>query len=204
MSVDYSENKFFYNNLDGPGYACTERVRPEVQNRFRTDKWIDTQRLYCKLMFHLYVCMHIKMENYIKGIFWITFIFNRYFFNACFSHVWLFVILRTVAWQVSLSVGFSRPEYWSRLPCPPPRVLPDSGIEAGSPALQVDSLLLSQGGSPIAALLLKNFTLPFKNVFSTLLVRWIILRRNTDEAKVISFKEAKFKVTQLISGWVST
>ena len=38
MSVDYSENKVFYNNLDGPGYACTERVRPQVQNRFRTDK----------------------------------------------------------------------------------------------------------------------------------------------------------------------
>ena len=33
-----------------------------------------------------------------------------------FSHVWHFAILWTVAHQVLLSVGFSRQEYWSRLP----------------------------------------------------------------------------------------
>ena len=31
-----------------------------------------------------------------------------------------------------LSVGFSRQEYWSGLPCPPPGDLPDPGIEPGS------------------------------------------------------------------------
>ena len=36
--------------------------------------------------------------------------------------------------------GFSRQEYWRRLPCPPRWDLPDPGIELGSPALQVDSL----------------------------------------------------------------
>ena len=36
--------------------------------------------------------------------------------------------------------GFSRQEYWSVLPCPPPGELPNSGIELRSPALQVDSL----------------------------------------------------------------
>ena len=35
-----------------------------------------------------------------------------------FSHVWLFVPLWTVACQSPLSVGFSRSEYWSGLPCP--------------------------------------------------------------------------------------
>ena len=33
-----------------------------------------------------------------------------------FSHVWLFVILWTVAHQAPLSTGFSRQEYWSGLP----------------------------------------------------------------------------------------
>ena len=33
-----------------------------------------------------------------------------------FSHVWLFVTLRTVAHRASLSMGFSRQEYWSGLP----------------------------------------------------------------------------------------
>ena len=50
-----------------------------------------------------------------------------------------------------LSMGFSREEYWSELPCPPPGDLPDPGIEPTSPAapaLQADSLLLSHFGSP--------------------------------------------------------
>ena len=37
-------------------------------------------------------------------------------------------------------MGFSRQEYWSRVPLPSPGDLPDSGIESGSPALQVDTL----------------------------------------------------------------
>ena len=37
-----------------------------------------------------------------------------------FSHVRLFVTLWTVAHQAPLSMGFSRQEYWSVLPCPPP------------------------------------------------------------------------------------
>ena len=45
----------------------------------------------------------------------------------------------TVAYQ-ALSMGFSRQEYWSGLPFPSPRNLPDPGIEPGSPALQADAL----------------------------------------------------------------
>ena len=36
--------------------------------------------------------------------------------------------------------GFSRQEYWSGLPFPSARDLPDPGIEPGSPALQADAL----------------------------------------------------------------
>ena len=50
--------------------------------------------------------------------------------------------------QVSLPMGFSRQEYWSGLPCPPPGDLPDPGIDPVSPVLQADSLLLSHWGSP--------------------------------------------------------
>ena len=42
--------------------------------------------------------------------------------------------LWTVACQASLSMGFSRQEYWSELPCPPPGDLPEAGIEPASPA----------------------------------------------------------------------
>ena len=39
----------------------------------------------------------------------------------------------TVARQAPLSMGFSRQEYWSRLPCPPPEDLPDPGTELTPP-----------------------------------------------------------------------
>ena len=58
----------------------------------------------------------------------------------------LFATLWTVAYQAPLSIGFSRQEYWSGLPCPAPGDLPDPGIEPESPASQVDSLLLSHQG----------------------------------------------------------
>ena len=40
------------------------------------------------------------------------------------------VTLRTVALQAPLSMGFSRQEYWSGLPCAPPGALPDPGIKS--------------------------------------------------------------------------
>ena len=49
---------------------------------------------------------------------------------SCFSHVWLFATPWAVARQAPLSMGFSRPEYWSGLPCPPPMDLPNPGIES--------------------------------------------------------------------------
>ena len=57
-------------------------------------------------------------------------------FSACglnrFSRVRLFVTLWIVIHQTPLSMGFSRQEYWSGLPCPPPGDLQDPGIEAKS------------------------------------------------------------------------
>ena len=54
---------------------------------------------------------------------------------GCFSHVWLFVTLWTVARQAPLSMGFSRQEHWSGLSCLPPGDLPGLETEAGSPSL---------------------------------------------------------------------
>ena len=47
----------------------------------------------------------------------------------------------TAAHQAPLSMEFSRQEYWSGLSFPSPGDHPDSGIEPGSPALQVDSFV---------------------------------------------------------------
>ena len=45
------------------------------------------------------------------------------------SRVQLFSTPLTVACEAPLSMGFSRQEYWSGLPCPPPGDLPDPEIE---------------------------------------------------------------------------
>ena len=55
----------------------------------------------------------------------------------------------TIALQAPPSMGFSKREYWSGLPCPPPGDLPDPGIKPRSPTLQVDSLLSELPGKPI-------------------------------------------------------
>ena len=51
------------------------------------------------------------------------------------SPVRLSVTPWTVALQVPPSMGFSRQEYWSGFPFPSPEDFPNTGIEAGSPAL---------------------------------------------------------------------
>ena len=55
--------------------------------------------------------------------------------------------LLTATHQAPLSMEFSRQEYWSALPFPSPGDLPDSGIEARSPTLQVDSWPLESPSS---------------------------------------------------------
>ena len=56
------------------------------------------------------------------------------------SHAELFATIWTIACQFPLSMGFSRQEYWSGLPFPPPGDLP---MSFESPALQADILQLS-------------------------------------------------------------
>ena len=71
-----------------------------------------------------------------------------------FNHVWLFVTLWTVARQNLLSMGFSRQEYWSGLPCSPPGDLPTQGSN-----LRLLCLLHWEGGSlPLLLLLLSRFS----------------------------------------------
>ena len=64
---------------------------------------------------------------------------------SCFQ---LFATPWTVAHQSSLSMGFSRQEYWSGLPFPSPGDLPNPGIKPESPVLQADTLPSEPPGKP--------------------------------------------------------
>ena len=77
------------------------------------------------------------------------FFFNRrYSVCAVLSHIRLFAILWTEACQAPPSMGFSRLEYWSGLPCSPPGDLPNPGTEPRSPALEANSLPSEPPGKP--------------------------------------------------------
>ena len=64
------------------------------------------------------------------------------------SRVQLFATPWTGAYQASLSMGFSRQEYWSELPFPSPGDLPDPGIKPRSPTLEADALTSEPPGKP--------------------------------------------------------
>ena len=80
------------------------------------------------------------------------------------SHVRFFATARTVALYAPLSMGFSRQEYWSRLPFSPPGDLLDLRIELTSPALS--GRLGHQSGPPENSLSVYMHTLfsePFES-----------------------------------------
>ena len=59
--------------------------------------------------------------------------------------------LRTIAHQAPLFMGFSRQEYWTWMPCPPPGDLPNAGIEPMSlvsPALTSRFFTTEPPGKP--------------------------------------------------------
>ena len=98
------------------------------------------------------ICNIYKIGYIIYDLF-IFYICIRTYIHACVcvcylpSYVRLFETPWTVAHQVSLSLEFSRQEYWTGLPFPPPGDLPDPGIKPGSPALQADFLLSELPGA---------------------------------------------------------
>ena len=63
------------------------------------------------------------------------------------SHVWLFCDPMDISPPAPLSKEFSRQEYWSGLPFPPPGDLPNPGTELSLLHWQADSLPLSHLGS---------------------------------------------------------
>ena len=64
----------------------------------------------------------------------------------------LFATLWTVARHAPLSMGFSRQEYWSRLPFPSPGDLPNSGIKPMSPELAGRFFTAELPRKPLAAI----------------------------------------------------
>ena len=69
----------------------------------------------------------------------------------------LFATPRAVSCQASLSMEFSRQEYWNGFPFPSPGDLPDPGFELGPPTLKADTLPSEPPGNTY----IKASALPF-------------------------------------------
>ena len=83
-----------------------------------TNKWED---IPCSLTGR--IINIVKMSILVKAIYRFSAILIKTpmaSFTKMEQTVWLFVTLRTVAYQASPSMGFSRQEYWSALPFPSP------------------------------------------------------------------------------------
>ena len=91
---------------------------------------------------------HHKSSRHKTEIFIIK---QTYMCAKMLSHIWLSATLWAVACQAPLSMGFSREEYWSGLPCLPPGHLPHPGLKLHLLHLlhwQVGSLPLAPPGKP--------------------------------------------------------
>ena len=87
--------------------------------------------------------------------------------------------------------GFSRQEYWSVLPCPPPGDLPNPGIEPRSPALQADSLPSESPRKPkntgVGSLFLLQGIFPTQELNQSLLhCRWILYQLSYQRSPNVS------------------
>ena len=109
----------------------------------QSQQYVERQHLWC----------HLSLKKIGHWVYtWKITATNAYLLLLLFSLEVMsdsFATLWTLACQAPLSMEFSRQEYWSGLPFPPPADLPIPGIEPiTSPALQADSLPLSQWRSP--------------------------------------------------------
>ena len=121
------------------------------------------------------------------------------------SHVQLFVTSWTVVCQASLSMGFSRQESWSGLPCPLPGDLPNSGIKLRSLTLLADSLPSEPPGKPknsgvgSLCLLQGNFLTQELN-WGLLHCRWILNQLSYLGSPCSGLKKHKYVILQF---WTS-
>ena len=103
-----------------------ERLKKKTVNPlwFQLYKFVEQWNPFCGDCYRLNICCCLVGKSYLT-----------------FCDLW------TIASQASLSMAFSRQEYWSGLPFPSPEDLSDPGIESTS-AWQVDYLPLSHLGRP--------------------------------------------------------
>ena len=132
----------------------------------------------------------------------------RWWLWKSLSHVQLFAAPWTI-W----SMEFSRPEYWSGQPFPSLGHLPNPGIEARSPALQVDSLSGEPPGKPMVAAAMKlrhlllgrkamtNLHSILKSIGTTLLTKIHLVKAMVYSSSRVCMWELDYKESWALKNW---
>ena len=122
-------------------------------------------------------------------------LFHMEWHLAVLSCVWLLVTPWTVAHQPPLSMEFSRQEYWSRLPFPPPGDLPHLGIEPVPPALAGGFFTTEPPGKPSDLWLHRlKYSAP-ENIITLELCLWVNKEKTFGSAYILKpHVSAKLKV----------
>ena len=119
-----------HSNLMFQCSTCFNQIRGAIYSwKWFSDFWCNSHYLFC-----LWKKFLANMSRWLSKI--ETFIQNTVS-DICvcmLSCVWLFAIPWTIARQASLTLGFTRQEFWRGLPFPSPGDRPDPGIELRSPA----------------------------------------------------------------------
>ena len=115
-NLKYEESWHFYN---------VESSYIRTQNSYHRFVIFSTVHLVHKDVMHF---LSFILSNFVFFCCYLTILILCVCVLSHFSCFRLFVTRWTVAHQAPLSMRFSRQEYWSGLPCPPPRDLPDPGI----------------------------------------------------------------------------
>ena len=96
--------------------------------------WIEPGLLHCRQILYLLSRQGSPLICYVKLLTDFVFSMGQYCAHAqSLSHDWPFGTPWTVAHQALLSMGFSKQEYWSGSPFPPPGNFPDLEIKSACP-----------------------------------------------------------------------
>ena len=165
--------------LAGSLFHCPNNCNSHCSYQLTTSVYYKQEQKLKNQLNHVSACVHtwVSMLMHISKISCV-YVYKSVCAVLSCSVVSDSVIPWIIAHQAPLSIGFSRREYWSGLPCLPLGDLPNTGIKPRSPSLRTDSLPSEPPGKPkntgIGSLFLLQGIFPTQESNQGLLhCRWI-------------------------------
>ena len=151
--------------LPAPASKTTGQLTSQAKNFTQQNHlphWVYLLHLPIGTQASIHPYLH-SFKRYLWAIYYMLSLFRLSVMSDSFATPW------TVAHKAPLSMGFSRQEFWSGLPFPPPRDLSGSGIKRLSPALAGGFFFFfyhwATWEDPVLHILLLKLNVPTKPIF---------------------------------------